>query len=87
MKLKQQPGGDIQIPGSPRLVASLLRDGLLDELAVMIAPVVVGSGMRLFEDAGEGLELELADSEVLGRGVLSATYRSVLDRSHNGVAG
>ena len=87
MKLKQQPGGDIQIPGSPRLVASLLREGLLDELAIMIAPVVVGSGMRLFEDAGEGFELELADSEVLGPGVLSATYRSVLDRSHNGVAG
>ncbi len=43
-ELKQQPGGDIQIPGSPRLVASLLREGLLDELAIMIAPVVVGSG-------------------------------------------
>jgi riboflavin biosynthesis pyrimidine reductase len=68
-------------------VASLLREGLLDELAIMIAPVVVGSGTRLFEDAGEGLELELTESEVLGPGVLSATYRSVLDRSHNGVGG
>ena len=45
-------------------MASLLRQGLLDELAIMIAPVVVGSGTRLFEDAGEEFELELADSEV-----------------------
>lgn len=46
-KLKQQLGKNIQIPGSPRLVRSLLQNGLLDELRLNICPVVVGSGMRL----------------------------------------
>ena len=86
-KLKREPGKDIQVPGSPRLVASLLRAGLLDELSLMTAPTVVGPGLRLFEGAGEGIDLELLESRVLGPGVLSATYRTVLDRSHNEVAG
>src|SRR5882672_8255102 len=47
-KLKQQPGKNIGVAGSPTLVHSLLKDGLLDELTLMIHPVVVGSGKRLF---------------------------------------
>jgi dihydrofolate reductase len=48
-KLRDQPGKNVQIPGSPTLVRSLLRGGLLDELSLMAHPIVVGSGMRLFE--------------------------------------
>ncbi len=49
-ELKRQPGGDISISGSGTLVRSLLKDGLIDELRLMVHPVVVGSGKRLFGD-------------------------------------
>jgi len=74
-KLKQQPGKNIQIPGSPTLVRSLLRDGLLDELSLAICPIVVGSGMRLFEEMAKQVPLELADSRALSSGVLALTYQ------------
>jgi len=73
-ELKARPGKNILIPGSPRLVASLLRLGLLDELAVMIPPVVVGGGQRLFEDGYGRLDLEVVDSRILAGGILAATY-------------
>jgi dihydrofolate reductase len=74
-KLKQQPGKDISILGSGALVRSLLRDGLLDELRLMVHPIVVGGGKRLFEDGGDQKPLELVDSKTLGTGVLYLTYR------------
>src|ERR671920_2583003 len=49
-KLKQQPGKNIGITGSATLVQSLLKDDLLDELGLLVHPVVVGSGKRLFEE-------------------------------------
>ena len=73
LKLKQQPGRSIQIPGSPTLVRSLLRDGLLDELTLTICPVVVGSGLRLFEDVAD-LTLEVVDGTVLSNGGIAITY-------------
>jgi dihydrofolate reductase len=72
--LREQPGRNIQIPGSPTLVRSLLRDGLLDELSLMIQPVVVGSGKRLFDETMSLLSLKLVESRTLGTGVLSVTY-------------
>ena len=74
-RLKQQPGRNIGITGSATLVRSLLRDGLLDELTLMVHPVVVGSGKRLFEDGGDYKALELVDSKTFGTGVVSLTYR------------
>jgi dihydrofolate reductase len=74
-KLKAQPGKNIQIPGSPRLVRSLLRDGLLDELALMVHPIVLGSGMRLFDEVTEQIGLRLLDSRTLSTGVVSVTYQ------------
>jgi dihydrofolate reductase len=74
-KLKAQPGRSIQIPGSPRLVWSLLRDGLLDELALMVHPIVLGSGMRLFEEMTGRISLKLVDSRTLSTGVVSVTYQ------------
>jgi dihydrofolate reductase len=72
-KLKQQAGKDITVSGSATLVRSLLREGLLDELRLMIHPVVVGDGRRLFED-GDSSRLELVDSRTFSTGVIYATY-------------
>jgi dihydrofolate reductase len=74
-RLKQEEGGDIVISGSGALVRSLLQYGLLDELKLMIHPVVVGGGKRLFEDFGEQKELELVESKTFETGVLYLTYR------------
>ena len=74
-RLKQQPGKDIGISGSIALVQSLLRENLLDELRLMIHPVVVGNGKRLFENVGDQKALELVDSKTFGTGVLYLTYQ------------
>jgi dihydrofolate reductase len=74
-KLKQQPGKDIAILGSGTLVRSLLQDDLLDELRLIIHPIVLGSGKRLFEDGGDQKALELVDSKTFGTGVLYLTYQ------------
>ena len=73
-RLKGQPGGSIGMSGSATLVRSLLRDNLLDELVLMIHPIVVGSGKRLFEDMDEQVMLTLVDSQTFSTGVLSLTY-------------
>ncbi len=73
-KLKGQPGKNIGITGSGTLVRSLLRDGLLDELHLLVHPIVVGSGKRLFEDGGAQVPLKLVDSRTFSTGVLSVTY-------------
>jgi dihydrofolate reductase len=72
--LKRQPGKDIVMSGSATLARSLLREGLVDELHLMIHPVVVGEGAKLFAD-GDKHALELADSRTFGTGVVYATYR------------
>ena len=76
-KLKQQPGKNILIPGSPTLVRSLLGDGLLDELNLNVCPVVVGSGVRLFDGITHQARLKLVESRALRTGVLSVTYQPV----------
>jgi dihydrofolate reductase len=73
-KLKQQPGKDIAISGSITLVGSLLRDRLLDELSLLLNPVVVGAGKRLFEDPSGQVPLTLEESRALKNGVLSVRY-------------
>jgi dihydrofolate reductase len=78
-KLKQQPGKAITVSGSATVVRSLLRDGLLDELRLMIHPVVVGRGGRLFEDGLESA-LELVDSRTFTTGVVSVTYQPIANR-------
>jgi dihydrofolate reductase len=73
-KLKQQPGKDIAIIGSPTLMRSMLRDGLLDRLDLHVFPVVLGAGKRLFEEGIGELPLELVDSRVYKTGVVSLSY-------------
>jgi dihydrofolate reductase len=74
-ELKQQPGKDISITGSPTLVRSLLKDDLLDELRLMVHPIVVGSGKRLFEDGSDQKALKLVSSKTFSTGVLYLTYQ------------
>jgi dihydrofolate reductase len=73
--LKRRPGRNIQVPGSPRLVRSLLQEGLLDQLALMIHPTVLGRGLRLFDDVSRQVDLDLVESRPLKSGVLLATYQ------------
>ena len=74
-KLKQQPGKNISITGSPTLVQWLLQNDLLDELGLLIHPVVVGSGKRLFAGGGDLKRLQLVDLKTFRTGVLSLTYQ------------
>jgi dihydrofolate reductase len=75
IELKRRPGKDITVLGSGELVRSLLQEDLLDELRLMIHPIVVGSGKRLFDEGGEQKALELVDSKTFSTGVLYLTYR------------
>jgi dihydrofolate reductase len=75
-RLKQQDGKNINVSGSATLIRSLLQDGLLDELRVLLFPVVVGSGARLFDGYPEGLGLTLTDSTAFGTGVVNLVYRT-----------
>src|SRR5215213_4423997 len=70
-RLKQQPGKNIQIVGSGTLVRSLLRDGVLDELGLLVHPIVVGRGKRLFDDMAGQVGLKLVDAKTFSTGVLS----------------
>ena len=74
-KLKEQPGGDIVIHGSARLVQTLLEDDLIDEYRLMVFPIVLGSGKRLFGDTGKATTLKLVDSKTVGAGVVILTYQ------------
>ena len=74
-RLKRQPGKDITILGSGTLLRSLLRDGLLDELTLLVHPVVLGSGKRLFEYRSDARALKLASSRTFGTGVVPLAYR------------
>jgi dihydrofolate reductase len=72
-EIKDQTDGDIVISGSPTLVRSLLDAGLVDELRVLVHPIVVGNGTRLFEHSTSH-GLELVAHEVFSTGVLNLTY-------------
>ena len=74
-KLKQQPGKNIGVAGSPTLVRSLLQNDLLDELTLTIHPVVVGKGKHLFKDGSELKRLRLVNSKTSRTGVVFATYQ------------
>jgi dihydrofolate reductase len=74
-KLKQQPGKNISVGGSPTLVRSLIKENLLDELKLMIHPVVVGRGKHLFTEDVDLRRLKLIDSKVTGTGVVIVAYQ------------
>ena len=72
-RLKRQPGQNTTILGSGALLRSLLRDDLVDELRLIVHPVVLGGGKRLFEGGRQALEL--VDSKTFSTGVLYLTYQ------------
>jgi dihydrofolate reductase len=72
--LKRQPGKDISLLGSATLVRSLLREGVLDELRLLVHPIVVGRGGRLLPDGEPQTPLELVDAKPFSTGVVSLTY-------------
>jgi dihydrofolate reductase len=74
-RLKQQPGGDILVNGSAQLVHTLMEHDLIDEYRLMVFPIVVGTGKRLFGDVGREKALRLVDTQPVGPdGVLILTY-------------
>jgi dihydrofolate reductase len=73
-KLKQQVDGDIVVHGSVRLVQALIDHDLVDELRLMVFPVVLGSGKRIFGETSDKKRLRLVDSRVVGDGVAILTY-------------
>lgn len=73
--LRERPGGNLVIMGSGQLVRTLLPRGLVDELFLMIHPIVLGSGQHLFGPADERVSLTLVDSAATSTGVIMATYR------------
>ena len=77
--LRDAVGGDLVVMGSPTLVRALLREGLVDELRLMIEPVILGGGKTIFSDDGELRTLELVSTITSGTGVNVCTYRPVGD--------
>jgi dihydrofolate reductase len=74
-RLKRQPGGDILVAGSRRLVQTLLEHDLVDEVRLMVFPVVLGCGKRLFGDDSKMQALRLVEARPVGSGVLILVYR------------
>ena len=74
-KLRQAPGGDIVVHGSAQLVQTLIENSLVDELRLMVFPVVLGSGKRLFGETSGKKRLRLADSKMVGDGVSILIYQ------------
>lgn len=74
-ELKQHSTGDLVVMGSGQLIRSLLPHGLIDEYLLLIYPLVLGSGKRLFEAGGQFTELRLVESTATTKGVIIATYQ------------
>ena len=79
-KLKQQGGQDIVIHGSPTLIRSLLEHNLIDEYRLLVYPLVLGHGKRLFDEASQA-KLKLAESEAFSKGVVKLVYKQA-DTTH-----
>jgi dihydrofolate reductase len=73
-ELKADPGPDLGIVGSAQLVRSLLAANLVDRYLLLIHPLVLGQGRRLFDEQGPGVDFELVDSVTTSKGVIIATY-------------
>jgi dihydrofolate reductase len=74
-KLRREKDGDIVVHGSARLVQTLVEHDLVDELRLMVFPVVLGSGKRLFGETSDKKPLRLVDSKIVGDGVAILTYQ------------
>ena len=73
--LKAKPGGELQVHGSGTLTRWLLENDLVDEMTLIVVPVVLGQGTRLFPDAGPDLALDMVESRVDSKGVSIQVFR------------
>jgi len=74
-ELKRQPGKGICVMGGGELACSLFEAGVIDEVGLNIHPVLLGSGVPLFRDAGKRIPLELTESRVIEGGCVFSNYR------------
>jgi dihydrofolate reductase len=74
-KIREQPGGEIHVSGSGTLIQTLLRHDLVDEFVLVVFPVLVGPGKRLFAEGTAPATLELVETTATGTGVVISTYR------------
>jgi dihydrofolate reductase len=75
-KLRRLPGGDIVVHGSAQLVHTLIEHDLVDELRLMIYPVIVGTGKRLFDETSDKKRLQLAEAKTVGDGIHILVYQA-----------
>ena len=74
-ELKAKPGGELQVHGSGNLVRRLFDNRLVDEITLLIYPMIIGQGTRLFPESGPDIALDLVDSRVTSKGVTIQVYR------------
>ncbi|MCB0164158.1 MAG: dihydrofolate reductase family protein, partial [Anaerolineae bacterium] len=80
-KLKQQPGKDLVIFGSPGLAQTLIELDLIDEYRLTLNPVILGQGIPIFKDAEVRSDLTLVDAKTLASGVVALHYKTKRDQS------
>jgi dihydrofolate reductase len=73
-RLKEQPGKDLVVLGSGELAQTLMRHNLVDKYVILIHPLVLGTGRRLFREQGPKIALQLVDTKTTSTGVVVATY-------------
>lgn len=76
-RLKQQPGQDIVILGSPRFAHTLMQLGLIDEYKITVSPVLIGSGLPLFQGIQEKINLKLIENKTFDSGAIGLVYQTV----------
>ena len=79
-KLKEEFDGELQVPGSHQLVQELIESDLVDQINLMVFPVILGTGKKAFEEKPERRNLRLKESKVVGDGVLVLIYERAADR-------
>src|SRR4029453_5877093 len=79
-KLKEEFDGELQVPGSHRLVQELIESDLVDQINLMVFPVILGTGKKAFEEKPERRNLRLKEWKVVGDGVLVLIYERAADR-------
>ena len=80
-KLREISAGDLVVHGSAQLAQTLLQHDLVDELRLMVFPVVLGSGKRLFGESPDKKRMQLTDSKIVGEGIAILTYNSAESKS------
>ena len=79
-KLKEEFDGELQVPGSHQLVQELIASDLVDQINLMVFPVILGTGKKAFEEKPDRRNLQLKESKVVGDGVLVLIYERAADR-------